>query len=59
MKAQHIKQKSQNQLHTQAKMADKITIIEVIKIQDGSDSKPRSPKFINYSLLINKFCCFK
>ena len=33
--------------------------IKVTEIQDGSDSKPGSPKFINFSLLIGKFSHFK
>ena len=33
--------------------------IEATKIQAGSDSKPGSPKFISFSLLIGKFSHFK
>ena len=34
-------------------------LIEATKIQAGSDSKPGSPKFISFSLLIDKFKHFK
>ena len=33
--------------------------IETTKIQAGSDSKPGSPKFISFLLLIGKFSHFK
>ena len=33
--------------------------IKTTEIQAGSDSKPRSPKFISFSLLIGKFSHFK
>ena len=33
--------------------------IEAIEIEDGSDSKPGSPKFISFSSLIGKFSHFK
>ena len=40
-------------------MPDKTTAIEFDEIQAKSDSKPGSPKFISFSLLINNFSHFK